>query len=167
LLIPAPTVFAWWLIGLVSAAIVLSDVEAMLIPDRAVMAIGFGTSVVWRLKLSGVASAQLWPHGSLWPALAAALLLTLMFWFLWAMTRGRGMGLGDVKLVFPLALLVGWPGVVVMTLVAFISGALVGVGLLATQHANRKHTLPFAPFLFVGVVVTLWWGPEVLSWLKW
>ncbi len=50
-----------------------------------------------------------------------------LFLVLWLATRRRGLGFGDVKLVFPLGLLVGWPQVLVSTFLAFVLGAVIGV----------------------------------------
>ena len=67
--------------------------------------------------------------------------------FLWAVTSGRGIGFGDVKLMIPLGLFFGVEGVVALLAGAFITGGLVGTYLLVTGKASRKTAIPFGPYL--------------------
>jgi leader peptidase (prepilin peptidase)/N-methyltransferase len=49
-------------------------------------------------------------------------------------------------------------------LVAFVSGALVALLLLASGKATRKTALPFGPFLAVGCYAAVLWGYSLLHW---
>lgn len=93
-------------------------------------------------------------------ALGAGFLL-----FLWAITSGKGIGFGDVKLLIPLGLWFGVAGTVTLLAFAFIAGALVGLYLLITKQATRTTAIAFGPYLtgaamvlllFPGIVLTLW-----------
>lgn len=88
---------------------------------------------------------------------AAAVLLVYVF------TKGRGVGLGDVKLAFPLGVLFGSPGTLGIVLTAVWAGALVGVGLLVTRRATMKTALPFGSFWTAASVAALIW-PVVADW---
>lgn len=72
----------------------------------------------------------------------------------YVLTRGRGFGLGDVKLgaVVGAGLGVG-PGVESFG-ASFIIGAVVGVVLLV-RGRDRKDAVPFGPFIAVGAVAGL------------
>ena len=49
--------------------------------------------------------------------------------------------------------------------VAFASGAIVGIGLLIRYGAGaRKRAVPFGPFLALGGVVGLLIGDEIVDW---
>jgi leader peptidase (prepilin peptidase)/N-methyltransferase len=62
------------------------------------------------------------------------------------------MGLGDVKLAAVLGLYLG-RGVIAALLVAFVSGSLIGLVLIARNGwAARSRTIPFAPFLSLGAL---------------
>ena len=76
------------------------------------------------------------------PALGAGFL-----GFLWLVTRGRGLGLGDVKLMVPLGLLFGFWGTVMLLLAAFVTGGALGLVLLARGRVQLKTAVPFGPFL--------------------
>lgn len=77
-------------------------------------------------------------------------------------TRGRGMGLGDVKLMPVLGWWLGWQLTIVALYLAFIGGAMVGLVLLAAGKVKRKQPIPFGPFLMMGAYAA-WWGAT--SWL--
>jgi leader peptidase (prepilin peptidase)/N-methyltransferase len=65
------------------------------------------------------------------------------------------MGLGDVKLAAVLGLYLGRE-VVAALLVAFVSGSLLGLALIARHGwAARSRTIPFVPFLSLGALVVL------------
>ena len=61
--------------------------------------------------------------------------------------------MGDVKLAFSLGLYLGWLGwgqVFLGGFLAFLLGAVIGVGLIATGVKGRKDVVPFGPFLALG-----------------
>lgn len=76
-------------------------------------------------------------------------------------TRGRGMGLGDVALAPVLGLVLGWSGwgaSLVGLLAGFVVGAVVGVGLLASGRAAATSRVPHGPFLLTGAALGLFAG---------
>ena len=81
------------------------------------------------------------------------------------LTRGRGMGYGDVKLAAFIGLMSGFPLVVVALLVGIITGGLVAVFLLLSRMVkSRKAAIPYGPFLAVGAMVALIWGDRIFHW---
>lgn len=78
------------------------------------------------------------------------------------LVRG-GVALGDLLLVAPLGLILGWPAVFVAMFVAGILSAVVSLGLLLTRRAGLKSYIPFVPFLVAGAVVTLVRDPDLLG----
>ena len=66
---------------------------------------------------------------------------------LWLITRGKGIGLGDVKLLVPLGALLGIQGIIVHLWISFALGGLLGIYLLIRHKAHLKTPLPFGPFL--------------------
>jgi leader peptidase (prepilin peptidase) / N-methyltransferase len=83
----------------------------------------------------------------------------------YALTRGRGMGYGDVKLAAFIGLMSGFPLVVVALLVGIIAGGLVAVFLLLSRVVkNRKTAIPYGPFLAIGAMVALIWGDRIFHW---
>lgn len=74
------------------------------------------------------------------------------------------MGMGDVKLAAFIGLVVGFPGVFVALLAAFMLGGLVAGILLAAGKVSRKDPLPFGPFLSVGGMTALLAGEALIQW---
>ena len=75
----------------------------------------------------------------------------------------RGMGMGDVKLGGAMGLYLGL-SILPAMLVAFLSGTIVGVVILAREGAAaRKKAVPFGVFLALGGVVAVLAGPELIE----
>ncbi len=68
-------------------------------------------------------------------------------------TRGRGLGLGDVKLGAVIGGGLGGPAAVAAVGVAFVLGAMVAIVLLLMRRCRRSDSVPFAPFLATGAMV--------------
>lgn len=100
---------------------------------------------------------------SLYPSILVSNLITGLisagfFFLLYIITRGRGMGFGDVKLVLLLGLFLGWPKIVIALYLAFLTGAIVGVILIIIGRKKLKSHIPFGPFLAGSTIFSLFWG---------
>jgi leader peptidase (prepilin peptidase)/N-methyltransferase len=73
------------------------------------------------------------------------------------------MGMGDVKLALLLGFMLG-RAVPVAMMIGFVA-ALVPSAVLFARHgsAARKMRIPFGPFLALGGIVALFWGPSILD----
>jgi leader peptidase (prepilin peptidase)/N-methyltransferase len=75
----------------------------------------------------------------------------------------RGMGMGDVKLAGAMGLYLG-ASVIPALLVAFLTGSIAGVVILAREGAAaRKKAIPFGVFLALGGIVGVLAGPELID----
>ncbi len=81
-------------------------------------------------------------------------------------TRGRGMGRGDIKLAFLMGLILGWPKILVALFLAFLGGATLGLILVALGRKNLKSALPFGPFLVSGTILAVWLGSFISAWYQ-
>jgi leader peptidase (prepilin peptidase)/N-methyltransferase len=71
--------------------------------------------------------------------------------------------MGDVKLAGAMGLYLGL-SIIPAMLVAFLSGSLVGVVILAREGAAaRKKAVPFGVFLALGGIVGVLAGPELID----
>ncbi|MBU4299044.1 prepilin peptidase [Patescibacteria group bacterium] len=86
------------------------------------------------------------------------------FLFIVLISRGKWMGLGDVKLAFLMGLFLGWPKILVALFLAFFIGAIIGLGLIALGKKGLKSEVPFGPFLVSGTFIALFWGQEIVRW---
>jgi leader peptidase (prepilin peptidase)/N-methyltransferase len=142
-------------------AISIIDLEHFIVPDR--ITAPLTVSALALLGLAAIAEGNGWRFGRTLLGgvafFAFLLLLNLLY--------PRGMGMGDVKLSFPLGLYLGWLGwgqIFLGGFLAFLLGAAVGVGLIATKIKTRKDVVPFGPFLAAGAMLTILWGDPILRW---
>jgi len=94
-------------------------------------------------------------------AILAGLVAAAFFGLLVLATRGKGMGIGDVKLAGLMGLVLGFPGIVIALMLAFLTGASVGVILVVVGKKHFGEHIPFGPFLASATWVSLFWGQTI------
>lgn len=138
------------------------DLELRIIPDElnyvAAWA-GFACSLGFGPQPRFVAQEWWWLEVLLASAGVAAFLLLPS-----VLTRGRGMGMGDVKLAIALGAFLGAP-VVAGMFVGFVAALVPSIALIVRRglRSGRRSTIPFGPFLALGGVVGWFWGPALLD----
>jgi leader peptidase (prepilin peptidase)/N-methyltransferase len=86
-----------------------------------------------------------------------------MAFLLAALAYPAGMGMGDVKLAGVMGLFLG-TAVIPSLFIAFLTGTLVGVAVIAKHGAaGRKKGVPFGPFLAFGGLVGLLFGADLID----
>jgi leader peptidase (prepilin peptidase)/N-methyltransferase len=142
----------------VSALILVSqvDLEVRLIPDVVILpvaAVGlplmifFGDGAWWE-----------------WPAagLGAAGFLFLISEVYYRVRHVEGMGFGDVKLALCMGIYLG-AAVAPALFISFLSGAVIGVIVMAVAKTGGKTAIPFGPFLAAGAVTALFVGTPLID----
>ena len=75
------------------------------------------------------------------------------------------LGIGDIKLMSAVGLLLGWKGVLFAFLVAFISASIILLIIKAINKRKEKNVeYPFVPFLAFGTIVSIFIGNLVINW---
>ena len=69
---------------------------------------------------------------------------------IWAISKGKAMGFGDVEIAAVLGLWLGWPKTAYALWIAFVSGAAVGIWYLVVGKKKMKSRIAFGPFLILG-----------------
>lgn len=77
------------------------------------------------------------------------------------LTKGKGMGWGDVKLAALMGLFLGWPKIIIALYLAFLTGAVTAVILILLKKKRFGQTLPFGPFLIAGTLAAFFWGDPI------
>jgi leader peptidase (prepilin peptidase)/N-methyltransferase len=75
----------------------------------------------------------------------------------------NGLALGDLYLVTPIGLLLGWPSVFAALFAAALLAAAASVVLLVSRRVGMKSYIPFGPFLVAGAVLALLTDPHLLG----
>jgi leader peptidase (prepilin peptidase)/N-methyltransferase len=151
-----PLLAAYLLLFCSLLVICVADLKYQVIPDSmivvgalgAILSIVFGCSCqehVWAVHILSSCGAG------------------MLFVVLWAITRGRGMGLGDVKFSFLMGLILGFPDTVIALYVAFLTGASLGVILILGRKKSLKSKIAFGPFLVLGTVGTFLFREQLLT----
>ena len=139
------------LLSLASLALAWIDLRRGLIPDWLNLAIAF-VGLARIAALDGSAAALL--------GLCEGIIVGTTVWLLcrlYARVRNfEGLGLGDVKLLGASGIWIGIAGVPIQLLVASLTAlAAAGVLRLAGHAMTRQTSLPFGPFLALGLLTTL------------
>lgn len=144
----------WAMFWLTLLMMTATDLETMRVPNR----ISLSAAVVFiGLGLFGLTAP---PAVVLAGAFCTSGLLFLIHW----VTRGRGMGLGDVKLYLSIGAMLGpLRGVESLLFASAFASVCAGM-LMVTGHLRRRDPFPFVPYIFAGVVVTVFLGPGLNAW---
>ncbi len=176
--VPSPLFYAlsllWILVGVALFLMALIDAKTNLIPNEIVFLL-----VVLGILIAALSGSRFgYTEGSfaghyafllgirenIWlNRLFASAVSALFFGFVIAVTRGRAMGMGDAKLAFALGMVFGWPDVLLVVAVAFILGALFGLGAILLRKKTMRGTVPFGPFLAIASFLVFFFGFEIVD----
>ena len=130
------------------------DLEYQIIPDGLVFVL-----LISLYSLLIITSSNSFYTHLAWGFLSSLTLLTIHL-----ITRGKGMGLGDVKFAVFGGTFLGSLSFIWLML-SFLTGAIVGIILILFDKAKMKSHIAFGPFLIGGMLMTLIWGEKLVSWL--
>lgn len=133
-------------------ALTVADFEYKLVPDS-VLLFAIVALVPMGIYLNG---EQFYNH--IWAGVGAF----VFFLFLGIVSKG-GMGGGDIKLIGVLGLALGFQEIVIIILVASISGLI--LGLLVRIITKKKETIPFVPYITIGVLAAHFYGEYLWEFL--
>lgn len=149
-----------FLYALVAALLVITfiDIDHKIIPDVITypgIVVGFLTSLVlgritYKESLFGIILG------------GGVLLLIALGYYL--LTKREGMGGGDIKLLAMIGAFLGWKGVIFTVFVGSAIGTVVGIALALRTEGGRKLAIPFGPFLSLGALLFLFFGPQIIGW---
>lgn len=130
--------------------IAVYDFKHKIIPD--IFSLIFG--IVTFIGLFFFSNFLFLPHIPTILEVLSGILLALPFALLWLVSKGTWMGLGDGKLALGLGWLLGYSRILSGAVVAFWSGAIVGLILIVfSKNHGMKTEIPFAPFLVFGILI--------------
>ena len=90
--------------------------------------------------------------------------LLAIAWGYQLITGKDGMGGGDIKLLAMIGAFLGWKGVLFTIMASSLIGTVVGIILMLRARKGIKMALPFGPFLAIGAIIYLFFGPQLIAW---
>ncbi|MBI2019140.1 prepilin peptidase [Candidatus Daviesbacteria bacterium] len=172
----------------VLTALFITDIKKMLIPDRIVIpAIWIGLTSLFALTAykigylyyylsSNLLGRYLLPPNEYFGRHALIISQPLLygigtgfgiaafFYIIILLTRGKGMGGGDVKLGAFMGLMLGFPNGILALILSFLTGAVFSVMLIIAGKKHFGQVIPFGPFLVAGSLIALFWGNRIIDW---
>lgn len=130
---------------LILFTILIIDWERQMIPDELVFG-AIGITLLYFFLIN---------YSFIFTNLLSGLTASLFLLGLYLITKGRGMGLGDVKLALLGGLVLGWPNFVFWLFLSFVAGALVGLILILFKKAKFRGPIAFGPFLIICFWLTV------------
>lgn len=76
----------------------------------------------------------------------------------------EAMGGGDIKLMLPIGLFLGWRLTILTLFLSVIIAGVVGIVLLALKITSRKSSIPFGPFIVIGCFISIMYGYHIINW---
>ena len=121
-------------------------------------------SVLWPLTLL-VAAFDLYSKQSLWSIFVSLIIASVFFLGQYFLTKKKGIGIGDFWIGILMAFILVQPKFLITALfLSYLIGAFISVLLLIAKKCRLKTTIPLAPFLTTGTLITFFWGEKIIGW---
>jgi leader peptidase (prepilin peptidase)/N-methyltransferase len=160
--------FAYAYLMMILIAVFFIDIDHRIIPNGLVLAALAGGLVFFIWNCISPAP-QVFGDAKWWTPLAG--LLPGSGFLLFVAVVGSiiyrtedAMGMGDVKLMAPIGLFLGWRLCITALAVSVLLGGLISLALILLGVKKRKDTVAFGPFIVAGTFVTMIWGWELIKW---
>ncbi len=143
---------------------VVYDIRHKIIPDGVVYT--FAILSLGKILIT-IPFVELFHFPALLDLLSGPILFLFPFFFLWFISKGEWMGLGDGKLALGMGWFLGFAYGISAIVLGFWIGAVVGLLILLVQkigkgnsplsfglgHLTMKSEIPFGPFLILGLLL--------------
>ncbi|MCR4732098.1 MAG: A24 family peptidase [Lachnospiraceae bacterium] len=88
--------------------------------------------------------------------------VSVPMYFIFAITKGHGIGGGDIKLMAAAGLLIGWK----YAILALLAGGLyAGIShIVRMKISGEGRTFAMGPYLSAGILTAVWFGEEIIEW---
>jgi prepilin signal peptidase PulO-like enzyme (type II secretory pathway) len=145
------TIYAFniYILACIAVCIAIIDVKTLTIPDSLVVAFVLISAYPVLLNYNITDSLL-----GMFTLFAVFIVILLLF--------PGSFGGGDVKLASAIGLLSGLEQSIVVLEISLVTGALVGIIYALKTKKGLRTKIPFAPFLAVGLIISLLYGRDIL-----
>jgi len=100
--------------------------------------------------------------------LLIAILFGIIFFALqYYLTRGKGVGSGDIRFGALMGAMLGFPSIWTALSVSYILGAIFALGLIIKGDKGLKSKMALGPFLALGTLIVYLYGDQWLWFYRW
>lgn len=169
-LVPYYTELSWWWVLVAVLMILLSAIDArlMIIPDginAALAGIGVLIALTGSQSFLGSYAAVFPGFPSVLVNHAAGGVIGFVALLLVVLTsRGKAMGMGDVKLAGAMGIILGFPDIFFALAWGFLAGGAWSAMLLLLRRTGLQTMVPFGPFLVAGFWAHVFFTASFLKW---
>lgn len=148
---------AAWAFTLALITLTLIDYDTQLLPDDITL------PLLWLGLAFNIGGGFTDLKSAVIGAMCGYLILWSVYWLFKIVTGKEGMGYGDFKLLAAIGAWFGWQLLPAVILLSSVVGAVIGIGLIIFGGKNRQSAIPFGPFLALGGISALFFGPLLAS----
>lgn len=95
--------------------------------------------------------------------MVAGIVIFLVITLIGSLFYGKdAMGLGDIKFIGALGLYFGFSNIIVISILAFLIGAISGLILIITKRKNTNEYIAFGPFIVIAALISIFVPFETL-----
>jgi len=145
--------FAALLFTFALIALTFIDFDTFLLPDDITL------PLLWGGLLFNLGGGFTDLHSAVVGAVAGYLALWSIYWLFKLATGKEGMGYGDFKLLAAIGAWFGWQLLPAVILLSSLAGSVIGIALIVVARHGRNVPIPFGPYLALGGIAALFWGP--------
>jgi leader peptidase (prepilin peptidase)/N-methyltransferase len=136
-------------------ALTFIDLDTFLLPDDITL------PLLWVGLLINIGGTFTSLHSAVVGAMAGYLALWSIYWMFKLVTGKEGMGYGDFKLLAAIGAWFGWQLLPAVILLSSLIGSVIGIAMIILAKRGRNVPIPFGPFLALGGIAALFWGPQL------
>lgn len=138
-------------------ALTLIDLDTQLLPDDITL------PLLWLGLIVNIGHGFTDLTDAVVGAVVGYLILWGVYWLFKLVTGKEGMGYGDFKLLAAIGAWFGWQMLPAVILLSSISGAAIGIALIIFKGKSSSSAIPFGPYLALGGIAALFFGPSLAS----
>jgi len=151
------------LILYVLISVFIIDYEHFIILDGIIL-FGSVSVAICSGILDYISASMLTWNSLLLVGLLSGLGLATFFYIQYLLSKGKWIGLGDIKFAFFLGIATPFPSIIATILLAYFIGAFIGLALILFKGAKLKSEVPFGTFLSAACLIALYYGYPLMQW---